>query len=134
MQRLQVAAETWLPLGELAFTGRRWQDVRTAINRAAREGVRARVGHLVGGAAARCGTQVAELSEEWLAAKGLPEMGFTLGGLDELDDPAVRCLVAVDPTGHVPGPDQLAARPPGRRRRSAGRWTSCAARARRARA
>ena len=46
---------------------------------------------------------MAELSEEWLAAKGLPEMGFTLGGLDELDDPAVRCLIAVDADGRVHG-------------------------------
>lgn len=27
---------------------------------------------------------------------GLPEMGFTLGGVDELADDAVRCLLAVD--------------------------------------
>jgi lysylphosphatidylglycerol synthetase-like protein (DUF2156 family) len=102
MQRLQVAAETWLPLGELSFTGRRWQSVRTAINRAARERMRADwVTWADAPIALR--TQVAELSEEWLAAKGLPEMGFTLGGLDELDDPAVRCLVAVDTSGHVQG-------------------------------
>ena len=102
MQRLQVAAETWLPLGELSFTGRKWQDVRTAINRATREGVRAE--WLVWSEAPiALRTQVAELSEEWLAAKGLPEMGFTLGGLDELDDPDVRCLVALDPGGHVLG-------------------------------
>jgi lysylphosphatidylglycerol synthetase-like protein (DUF2156 family) len=31
-----------------------------------------------------------------MADKGLPEMNFMLGGLDELDDPNVRCLVAVD--------------------------------------
>ena len=31
-----------------------------------------------------------------MSDKALPEMGFTLGGLDELDDRAVRCLVAVD--------------------------------------
>jgi lysylphosphatidylglycerol synthetase-like protein (DUF2156 family) len=102
MQRLQVAAETWLPLGDLSFTGRRWQDVRTAVNRARREDVRAEwIAWAEAPIALR--TQIAELSEEWLAAKGLPEMGFTLGGLDELDDPAVRCLVAVDPGGHVQG-------------------------------
>ena len=85
MQRLQVAAETWLPLGSLAFTGRRWQDVRTATHRAQREGVCAEwVSWAEAPIALR--TQVAELSEEWLAAKGLPEMGFTLGGLDELED------------------------------------------------
>jgi len=102
MLRLQVAAETWLPLGELSFSGRRWQDVRTAINRATREGVHAEwVTWSEAPIALR--TQVAELSEEWLAAKGLPEMGFTLGGLDELEDPAVRCLIAFDASGHVRG-------------------------------
>lgn len=102
MQRLQVAAETWLPLGDLSFTGRRWQDVRTGINRAGREGVRAEW-VVLSSAPKLLRTQIAELSEEWLAAKGLPEMGFTLGGLDELDDDAVRSLVAVDPAGEVLG-------------------------------
>ncbi len=37
------------------------------------------------------------ISEGWIADQGLPEMGFTLGGLDELDDDQVRCLIAVDP-------------------------------------
>ena len=31
-----------------------------------------------------------------MADKGLPEMNFMLGGLDELNDPNVRCLIAVD--------------------------------------
>ena len=31
-----------------------------------------------------------------MADKGLPEMNFMLGGLDELNDPNIRCLVAVD--------------------------------------
>jgi lysylphosphatidylglycerol synthetase-like protein (DUF2156 family) len=102
MQRLQVAAETWLPLGELSFTGRRWQNVRTAIHRATREGVRAEwLSWSAAPSALR--TQVAELSEEWLAAKGLPEMGFTLGGLDELNDPDIRCLIAGGADGTVHG-------------------------------
>ena len=83
------------------------------------------MGHLVRGAAGAARSRSAELSEEWLAAKGLPEMGFTLGGLDELDDDAVRCLVAVDAGRPGPGPDQLAARPPGRPLGRAGRSTSC---------
>jgi phosphatidylglycerol lysyltransferase len=98
VQQLQVAAETWLPLGTLAFTGRRWQDVRTALNRARREGLEARwISWAQAPPALR--DQLAGLSEQWLAAKGLPEMGFTLGGLDELADDAVRCLVAVDREG-----------------------------------
>lgn len=100
--RLQVAAETWLPLGDLAFTGRRWQDVRTAMNRAAREGVEARWLRWTT-APLELRDQVAQLSEDWLARKGLPEMGFTLGGLDEVADDEVRCLLAVDRAGRVLG-------------------------------
>jgi lysylphosphatidylglycerol synthetase-like protein (DUF2156 family) len=102
VRQLQVAAETWLPLGGLSFRGRRWQDVRTALNRAGREGLQAQ---WVTWAGASLGLrqQVVRLSEEWLAAKGLPEMGFTLGGLDELTDDAVRCLLAVDSDGRVTG-------------------------------
>jgi lysylphosphatidylglycerol synthetase-like protein (DUF2156 family) len=100
--QVQVAAETWLPLGGLRFTGRRWQDVRTAVNRAAREGVEARWATWSQTPLA-VREQITRLSEEWLAAKGLPEMGFTLGGLDELADDAVRCLLAVDRDGRVRG-------------------------------
>jgi lysylphosphatidylglycerol synthetase-like protein (DUF2156 family) len=101
-RQLQVAAETWLPLGDLRFSGRRWQDVRTAVNRAAREGVEARwITWSRTPLAVR--EQITRLSEEWLAGKGLPEMGFTLGGLDELTDDAVRCLLAVGRDGHVQG-------------------------------
>lgn len=101
-RRVQVASETWLPLGSLAYTGKKWQDVRTAINRAARDGVQA-VWVTWSDAPLALREQVALSSEEWLAGKGLPEMGFTLGGLDELEDPAVRCLLSVGPDGHVHG-------------------------------
>lgn len=100
--RLQVAAETWLPLGDLSFSGRRWQDVRTAMNRAAREGIEARWTRWAS-APLELRDQVARLSEDWLARKGLPEMGFTLGGLDEVADVDVRCLLAVDRSGRVHG-------------------------------
>jgi lysylphosphatidylglycerol synthetase-like protein (DUF2156 family) len=100
--QLQVAAETWLPLGNLRFSGRRWQDVRTAVNRATREGVEASW-TTWSQAPLAVREQITRLSEEWLAGKGLPEMGFTLGGLDELTDDAVRCLLAVDSDGRVRG-------------------------------
>lgn len=99
-QQLQVAAEMWLPLPGLSFRGRRWQDVRTAVNRAAREGLQARW-FTWSQAPVTLREQVARLSEQWLADKSLPEMGFTLGGLDELADDAVRCLIAVTPDGEV---------------------------------
>ena len=39
--RMQVAEETVLPLGSLAFTGKKFQDVRTSINRAGKGGITA---------------------------------------------------------------------------------------------
>ena len=87
-------------MADLSFTGRRWQDVRTAVNRAHREGVTARwTAWSAAPAAVR--EQVRALSAEWSAGKGLPEMGFTLGGLDEVDDPQVRMLLAVDAAERV---------------------------------
>ncbi|WP_152916119.1 bifunctional lysylphosphatidylglycerol flippase/synthetase MprF [Arthrobacter sp. RIT-PI-e] len=94
-RRLQVAEETVLDLGDLAFKGKRFQDVRTALNQARRSGVRnewvdtAHVPLVLL-------DQIRSISEEWVADKALPEMGFTLGGLEELRDPAVRCSVIVD--------------------------------------
>lgn len=101
-QRVQVAEETVLPLGELAFTGKKFQDVRTAVNRAAKAGITAEwISYPTAPRALL--DQIEAISEDWVSDKGMPEMGFTLGGLDELDDPAVRCLVAVDADRTVHG-------------------------------
>ena len=92
---LQVAEETVLPLGSLAFTGKKFQDIRTSISRAAKSGITAEwIGYRSAPLSIR--DQIEAISEEWVSDKALPEMGFTLGGLDELEDPAVRCLIAVD--------------------------------------
>lgn len=93
---VQVAEETRIPLPGLAFTGKKWQDVRTALNKAARNGVTGQW-WTYREAPFRLTEQVKAISEEWVADRGLPEMGFTLGGLDELADPEVQCLFAVDP-------------------------------------
>jgi phosphatidylglycerol lysyltransferase len=99
---VQVAEETVVPLGGLTFTGRRWQDVRTALNKAGRAGITAE--WLTWRAAPLALTdQIRAISEEWVADKGLPEMAFTLGGLDELADDEVRLLLAVDADRTVHG-------------------------------
>ena len=99
---VQIAEDTLLPLERLQFTGKKWQDVRTALNKAAKEGITAEwwtypqaPPDLVG--------QIRQISQTWMADKGLPEMGFTLGGLDELDDPEIRCLIAVGADRKVHG-------------------------------
>ncbi|MFJ1756322.1 rhomboid family intramembrane serine protease [Kitasatospora sp. NPDC088134] len=92
---VQVAEDTVVALPGLAFTGRKWQDIRTALNKAAKQGITAEwLTYRQAPPALR--DQIREISEEWVLAKGLPEMGFTLGGLGELDDPEVRVLIAVD--------------------------------------
>lgn len=92
---IQVGEETILDLGELAFTGKRFQDVRTALNRAKKAGVDAEWIRFPDAPLAIT-DQIEAISEEWVADKGMPEMGFTLGGLEEVDDAQVRCLIAVD--------------------------------------
>ena len=99
-ERLEVAEETVLPLGSLAFKGKRFQDVRTAMNHARKAGIEARWISYAHAPLALL-DQLHAISEEWVADKKMPEMGFTLGGLDELDDPEVRCLIAVDADGTV---------------------------------
>ena len=99
---VQVAEETVLSLPDLRFTGKKWQDVRTALNKAAKAGISAEW-IMYAQAPLAITDQVRAISEEWVADKGLPEMGFTLGGLDELADPEVRCLIAVDADRTVHG-------------------------------
>jgi phosphatidylglycerol lysyltransferase len=91
---VQIAEDTLLPLEGLQFTGKKWQHVRAAQNKAAREGITAEwwsypemPRELV--------SQIRQISGKWMARKGLPEMGFTLGGLNELNDSNIRCLIAV---------------------------------------
>lgn len=99
---VQVAEEIVVPLEGLTFTGKRWQDVRTALNKAGRDGITAEWLTYTNAPLAIT-DQIRAISEEWVADKGLPEMGFTLGGLAELEDEAVRCLIAVDTDRTVHG-------------------------------
>jgi lysylphosphatidylglycerol synthetase-like protein (DUF2156 family) len=99
---VQIAEETVVPLDDLAFTGKKWQDVRTALNNASKARITAEwiaYSH----APLAISDQIRTISEEWVADRGLPEMGFTLGGLDELADEQVRCLIAIDTDRTVHG-------------------------------
>ncbi|WP_237715724.1 DUF2156 domain-containing protein [Arthrobacter sp. M2012083] len=99
---LEVAEETLLNIENMSFNGREWQNVRTALNRADKLGIKDQW-HRYPTMPPRLRAQLAEISEEWIADKSLPEMGFTMGGLDELKDEDVLCCVAVDREGLVHG-------------------------------
>ena len=99
---VQVAEDTVLDLPGLKFSGKKWQDVRTALNKAGKAGITAQW-FTFPTAPLSVQQHIRALSEEWVADKGLPEMGFTLGGINELEDPRVRCLVALDENGELHG-------------------------------
>ena len=97
-----VAEDTLVDLPELQFTGKAWGAVRTAINRAKREGIEfqlIRLSEAPWGVLA----QVRAISEQWSGDKGLPEMRFTLGTVEEALDPEVWVGIAVDEGGNLHG-------------------------------
>jgi lysylphosphatidylglycerol synthetase-like protein (DUF2156 family) len=99
---VQIAEDTIIDLPGLAFKGKKWQDVRSALNKAKRESITFRMTTLADEPFAVL-AQVRAISEQWVGDKGLPEMGFTLGGVDEALDPAVKVGLALDPTGSIHG-------------------------------
>jgi hypothetical protein len=101
-RHVQVAEDTLLDLAGLEFRGKPWQDVRTARNRAAKEGIEFRLITLADAPPAVI-AQVRDISATWLRCKRMPELHFTLGGVDEAMDPRVRVGIAVDAAGTVHG-------------------------------
>ena len=95
-----VAEEAVLDTGQVEFRGKKFQNIRTALNRAEKEGVQAQwttwreAGPVLQ-------EKMIALSEEWVGEKALPEMGFTLGGIEEMEDPDTALLLAVDASGHL---------------------------------
>jgi lysylphosphatidylglycerol synthetase-like protein (DUF2156 family) len=99
---LVVADDTIVDLPGLEFTGKRWNSVRSSLNRAGREDMTFRMTRLKDESWG-VQQQLRAISEMWVGDKGLPEMGFTLGTLVEAEDPEVRLALALAPNGDVDG-------------------------------
>lgn len=97
---LPVGVESVLDVGTFDLRGKKRQDLRTASNRADREGVRDEWTTFAALPDAHR-AEVEAICTRWAADRRLPEMGFTLGGFRELDDPDVRLMLAVTADGHV---------------------------------
>ena len=125
-RRVQVAEDTLVDLPDLQFRGKSWQDVRSALNKAGKQGITFRMVTL---AEERWSlvAQVRAISEEWVGDKALPEMGFTLGGVDEALDPHVRVGLAEDAAGQVQGVTSWLPVYGDEGQPAGGRSTSCAA-------
>ncbi|MCU1476810.1 MAG: hypothetical protein JWQ64_1503 [Subtercola sp.] len=99
---LQVAEDTIIDLPTLEMAGKKWQPIRSSLNRATRENITFRMTSLAEEPWAIV-SQVRAISEEWVGDKALPEMGFTLGGVDEALDPHVKTALALDENNTVQG-------------------------------
>ncbi|MFC0266239.1 bifunctional lysylphosphatidylglycerol flippase/synthetase MprF [Alloscardovia macacae] len=97
---LDVGTEMIIRPREWSPTGKKWQDIRTALNKAKREGLRD-ILTTYEQMPAPVREQIMDISEEWSEEKALPEMKFTLGGVEELMDPRVQILYAIDEFGRV---------------------------------
>jgi phosphatidylglycerol lysyltransferase len=99
-QTVEVGQESRINLDEFDLSHKTWAKVRHAVNRAEREGVEANwttwseipVDQV---------RQIQTISRDWVDSRALPEMGFTLGTLAELEDADVRLLIAHDSQGRV---------------------------------
>ncbi len=99
---VQIGEDTVLDLTTLEFVGKEWQDVRTARNRAGRDGMTMVTGRLAE-FPVELRSQIERLSQAWVSGKPLPEMAFTLGTVDHALDPEMRTHVAIDAAGSVHG-------------------------------
>jgi phosphatidylglycerol lysyltransferase len=99
---VEVAEDSVMPLADLEFKGKTFQDVRTAINKAGKQDVSLEVTQWRT-AKPVIQDQLRAISGGWVSDKALPEMGFTLGTLREADDPEVRLHLAVDADRTIEG-------------------------------
>ena len=99
-QHTSVGEETVVRTQGLELTGKAWQKVRQPLNRAVKEGLTT-VWTTWDELPLTTVAQIRAISEEWVSEKELPEMGFTLGGFDELKDRDVRLMLAVGPDGRL---------------------------------
>jgi lysylphosphatidylglycerol synthetase-like protein (DUF2156 family) len=97
---LRIGEDAVIELRGLEFKGKQWQRLRTAMHRAEREGVTFEM-YEGGTVPPSVRSQLDSISEEWVAQKKLPQMGFTQGRMSDVDDPEINVAAAVDGTGRV---------------------------------
>ncbi|WP_066041675.1 bifunctional lysylphosphatidylglycerol flippase/synthetase MprF [Herbiconiux solani] len=99
-QYMSVGEETLMHPQSLEMTGKSWQNVRSSLNRGVREGMTT-VWTTYDELSRSYISQINAISEAWVSEKELPEMGFTLGALEEIKDPDVKLMLAIDAEGRI---------------------------------
>jgi lysylphosphatidylglycerol synthetase-like protein (DUF2156 family) len=99
-QHMSVGEETLMHPQTLEMTGKAWQNVRSSLNRGTREGMTT-LWTTYDELPRTYVSQINAISEAWVSEKELPEMGFTLGALEEIKDPDVALMLAIDSEGRI---------------------------------
>ncbi|MGA1835596.1 phosphatidylglycerol lysyltransferase domain-containing protein [Herbiconiux sp. 11R-BC] len=97
---MSVGEETLMHPQTLEMAGKSWQNVRSSLNKGVREGMTA-VWTTYDELSRSKVAQINAISEAWVSEKELPEMGFTLGALEEIKDPDVALMLAIDAEGRI---------------------------------
>ncbi|HEY3418279.1 MAG TPA: phosphatidylglycerol lysyltransferase domain-containing protein [Armatimonadota bacterium] len=99
-RRVKIGEEALIDLPELRFTGKPWQDVRTALNRLPRDGYSA-VWYDLAEDPADWLPALDRISREWLSRQKGGEKGFSMGTWETTlrDAEEGRALVLGDPDG-----------------------------------
>ncbi|MGG7466567.1 rhomboid family intramembrane serine protease [Plantibacter sp. YIM 135347] len=99
-QYLSVGEETLMHPPTFELTGKPWQKVRQALNRGTKEGLTT-LWTTWDELPIAMVSEITSISEQWIAEKELPEMGFTLGAMEELKDAEVALMLAIGPDGRM---------------------------------
>lgn len=97
---VSIGEDTVIDTVAFSMKGKKWQDIRTSMNRATRAEIAAVWTRWQDLTLAQR-SQIEAISEEWLTDRDLPEMGFTLGGLEQVKDQDVQLMLAVGPDARV---------------------------------
>jgi phosphatidylglycerol lysyltransferase len=96
MTLVPIGAEAIVETSGFTLAGRKKADVRYAMHRSQAEGIRFVFGPAPAIAASH-GAQLHEVSGTWLHMHRSPELGYSLGTLSSLSDPAVTVGLAISP-------------------------------------
>ncbi|MBM7470579.1 bifunctional lysylphosphatidylglycerol flippase/synthetase MprF [Subtercola frigoramans] len=97
---MKVGEETVLSPETWSLGGKKMQNIRTSLTRAAKTGLTCEWTTYAALTTAQR-EQISEISDGWVTEKKLPEMGFTLGGVDELKDHEVSLTIATTESGRI---------------------------------
>ena len=101
MVTFKVGEDARIPLSEFSLQGGKFQNLRTARNKAKKESLTFRWYDASGGIDHGLEAQLALLSETWLKAKSGGEMTFDLGAFSITDIRENSCAIALQADGQV---------------------------------